>query len=441
MIVHVVGASLIRMRGNMSNNNDLNSNNADFEKISYEAPEDSFDNAPDLICLSHLRWDFVFQRPQHLLTRCAHERRVFFIEEPVFAPGRKPELDVSLRDCGVCVVVPRLPEGLSEAEVHAAQKSLLDHLFAECKIRDYLLWYYTPMALAFTSHLNPIAVIYDCMDELSAFKGAPTALRERERELLKFADVVFTGGQSLYEAKRDQHPNIHAFPSSIDASHFAQARSFSEEPADQAGIPHPRLGFFGVIDERFDIELIRGVAEARLDWQLVLVGPVVKIDPADLPRLPNIHYLGSKNYKELPAYLAGWDVALLPFARNESTRFISPTKTPEYLAAGKPVVSTSIRDVIRPYGEKKLVRIADTVDDFVRAVEAALCESGNCQPWLLEVDSFLAQTSWDQTWMQMMKKIESAINDREARALTEPVNIAAIKQHGQGMTNSSATGD
>jgi len=422
--------------------NDLNSNNADFEKINYEALEDSFDNATDLICLSHLRWDFVFQRPQHLLIRCAHERRVFFIEEPIFAPGQAARLDVSLRDSGVCVVVPRLPEGLSEEEIHAAQRALLDHLFAECKIRDYLLWYYTPMAVAFTHHLSPIGVIYDCMDELSAFKGAPPALRERERELLDRADVVFTGGQSLYEAKRDQHPNIYAFPSSIDAPHFAQARSLSEAPPDQAEIPHPRLGFFGVLDERLDIDLVKGVALARPDWQLILIGPVVKIDPADLPRLPNIHYLGSKNYKELPAYLAGWDVAMLPFARNESTRFISPTKTPEYLAAGKPVVSTSIRDVVRPYGEKKLVRIADTVEDFVAAVEAALGESECCQSWLLEVDSFLAQTSWDQTWMQMMEKIESAINSRQqARALTEPVNISAIKEHGRVMINNSATGD
>ena len=425
----------------MIDKNNLQANNEDFDKGGYEAPEDSFDNAPDLICLSHLRWDFVFQRPQHLLNRCAHERRVFFIEEPIFSPGERAHLDVSLRDTGVCVVVPRLAEGLSEEEIQATQKALLDDLFSKCRIRDYLLWYYTPMALSFTRHLSPLGVIYDCMDELSAFKGAPPALRQHELDLLKRADVVFTGGQSLYEAKQDQHPNIHAFPSSIDASHFAQARSLSEDPADQANIPGPRLGFFGVIDERFDIDLIKDVALARPEWQLVLIGPVVKIDQADLPRLPNIHYLGSKNYKELPAYLAGWDVALLPFARNESTRFISPTKTPEYLAAGKPVVSTSIRDVVRPYGELNLVRIADTAEDFVTAVEAALAEKECCQDWLLEVDSFLAQTSWDQTWMRMMEKIEAALNARQARALDEPVSIAAIKQQAHGLTSNSVTGD
>ncbi len=426
----------------MKDNKNLNLDYGDNGENNYEAPEDSFDNAPDLICLSHLRWDFVFQRPQHLLNRCAHERRVFFIEEPVFGQVEAPRLDVSLRDTGVCVVVPHLPEGLSESEVRAVQKDLLDELFTKCKIRDYLLWYYTPMALDFTRHLNPLGVIYDCMDELSAFKGAPPALRERESELLKISDVVFTGGQSLYEAKRDQHPNIHAFPSSIDAPHFAQARSLSKDPEDQAGIPHPRLGFFGVLDERFDIDLLRGLALARPDWHFVMIGPVVKIDPADLPRLPNIHYLGRKDYEELPAYLSGWDVALLPFARNDSTRFISPTKTPEYLAAGKPVVSTSIRDVVRPYGEMKLVRIADTVEEFVAATEESLGESEGRDSWLMEVDSFLAQTSWDQTWMRMMETIESAINARQVQSLAGSVNISAVRQQrAQELSNSSATGD
>lgn len=399
----------------------------------FEMAEDSFDNAPDLVCLSHLRWDFVFQRPQHLLTRCARERRVFFIEEPIFANDQLAQLDLKMTETGVCVVVPRLPKGLSAVEVDGVLRLLVDELFAECKIRDYLLWYYTPMALSFTSHLTPLGTVYDCMDELSAFKNAPAVMREREAELLRRADVVFTGGQSLYEAKRDQHPNIHPFPSSIDAAHFAQARTITTDPEDQAAIPHPRLGFFGVIDERLDIELIDSVAEARPDWHLVIVGPVVKIDPKDLPRRSNIHYLGGKDYKELPAYLAGWDAALLPFARNEATRFISPTKTPEYLAAARPVVSTSIRDVVRPYGEKNLVKIADTTEDFVAACEAVL-DKGDAREWLLEVDAFLSGTSWDQTWIEMMEQIERAINARnnsleaqvsEFRALKQPVHRTA----------------
>lgn len=362
----------------------------------------------DLVCLSHLRWDFVYQRPQHLLSRCAKERRVFFIEEPIFDDG-PARLDVSTREDGVCVVIPHLPTGeISEVTRDAVLQGLIDSLFESRAIKNYALWYYTPMALAFTRHLKPLAIIYDCMDELSAFKGAPPALREREAELFKRADLVFTGGQSLYEAKRHQHPHIYAFPSSIDAAHFAQARAITEDPADQSNIARPRLGFFGVIDERFDIELLDGLAAARPEWQLVMIGPVVKIDPADLPRRENIHYLGGKSYKELPAYLAGWDVALLLFARNESTRYISPTKTPEYLAAGKPVVSTSIRDVVRPYGQQGLVHIADTVEDFVAAVEAAMNEDERER--LRRVDAFLAQTSWDRTWANMNELIEAVVS-------------------------------
>ncbi|HEY9635038.1 MAG TPA: UDP-galactopyranose mutase [Coleofasciculaceae cyanobacterium] len=381
-------------------------------------------DAPDLICLSHLRWNFVFQRPQHLFTRFAQGRRVFFVEEPIFsvAPpaasvtngstGRVGRLDVTQHESGVWVIVPHLPEGLSEQEQCAAQQSLLNELFAEHEIHKYIFWYYTPMSLGFTRHLEPMAVVYDCMDELSAFRGAPPLLKECEAELFRRADLVFTGGQSLYEAKRNQHENVYAFPSSVEVAHFAQARTIKQDPADQANIPHPRLGFYGVIDERMDIELLEGIAEARPDWHLVMIGPVVKIDPATLPRRQNIHYLGSKDYKELPAYLSGWDLAMLPFARNESTRFISPTKTPEYLAAGKPVVSTSIRDVVRPYGQERLVRIADTVAEFVSAAEAAMKEDCKESGWLGRVDGFLEQISWDRTWASMTQLIESALATR-----------------------------
>ena len=367
---------------------------------------------PDVVCLSHLRWDFVFQRPQHLLTRCAKLHRVFFVEEPVDAEG-PGYLDVHVRQNGLHVVVPRFPATVTGSAASALQARLLRSLFREQQIDDYVLWYYTPMALDFTRDLRPSAVVYDCMDELSAFAGAPPALRAREQELLARAQVVFTGGQTLFESKRHAHPNVHAFPSSVDVAHFARARSPQPDPADQASIPHVRLGFFGVIDERLDVDLLAGVAAARPDWQLVLVGPVVKIDPALLPRGRNIHYLGSKPYDALPSYLAGWDVALLPFARNEATRFISPTKTPEYLAAGKPVVSTSIRDVVRPYGTRGLARIADDVPEFVAAVEAALAEE--TAERLRDVDAFLTQTSWDGTWTRMYRLVTAAIESGRNR--------------------------
>lgn len=332
----------------------------------------------------------------------------------MLGPDPAPRLEVKADENGVWVAVPHLPEGTSPEEAIAIQQQLLDSLMAEYDVQSYLCWYYTPMALAFTQHLQPLVTIYDCMDELSAFAGASPALKQYEAQLFQRADLIFTGGQSLYEAKRNQHPNVYAFPSSVDVAHFAQARTIGEEPADQANIPHPRLGFFGVIDERMDIELLAGIANARPDWHLVIVGPVVKIDPAILPQGDNIHYLGSKSYQELPSYLAGWDLAMLPFAHNESTRFISPTKTPEYLAAGRPVVSTSIRDVVRPYGEEGMVRIADTVEAFVSAAASAMQEDTPASGWLQRVDTFLERISWDRTWASMLKLMEESLPDTQA---------------------------
>jgi glycosyltransferase involved in cell wall biosynthesis len=378
--------------------------------------------SPDLVCLSHLRWDFVYQRPQHLMSRFARAARVFFYEEPVFGDG-PPRLQVSERSGGVRVAVPHLPVGLSSEETDRALRDLLENLLADHAVTDYVLWYYTPMALGFAGGLEPAAIVYDCMDELSLFRGAPPALLERETRLLAIADLVFTGGQSLYEAKRERHARVYAFPSSIDAEHFGKARRPLPEPPDQVKLRRPRLGYFGVIDERFDTDLVAAVADARPHWQLVMVGPVVKIDAGALPRRPNLHYLGMKTYDELPAYLAGWDVALMPFARNESTRFISPTKTPEYLAGGRPVVSTPIRDVVRPYGDLELVEIAAGPAAFVAAAERALVHHGEGgterEDWLRRVDELLAHSSWSRTWRRMADLIAEAVGRRRERSMQE----------------------
>jgi UDP-galactopyranose mutase len=374
----------------------------------------------DLICLSHLRWNFVFQRPQHLMSRYAISRRVYFVEEPIFHEHMSAA-SVTMEPHGnLLVVTPQLPSSFNQVQVLAAQRSLLSQLIAGEHINHYVLWYYTPQALRFSDHLSPDVIVYDCMDELSAFKNADPNLPRLERELMRRADVVFTGGQSLFDSKQHQHHNIHPLPSSVDVDHFATARRCKQQPADQANIPHPRLGFFGVLDERLDIPLLAGLADARRDWQLVMIGPIVKIDPNDLPKRPNIHYLGPKSYSELPSYIAGWDVALLLFARNEATRFISPTKTPEYLAAGKPVVSTSIRDVVSPYGDQGLVRIADAVPDFVAACDGALNEKPEARR--ARADAFLTNMSWDRTWGKTAMLIKKAL-DRE----TQPVRVSATQ--------------
>lgn len=371
----------------------------------------------DLICFSHLRWGFVYQRPQHLLSRFAKQARVFFVEEPIFHEG-PAKMDIQ-QDGNLYNCVPHVPHGVQGEELLHTQRQLVNDIISMFEIKDFVSWYYTPMALQFTNHLTPDVTVYDCMDELSAFKFAPPLLKELEKQMFNKADVVFTGGHSIYEAKKNAHPNIHAFPSSIDKEHFGQARTITNEPADQANIPHPRLGFFGVIDERFDIELLRDAADKKPEWQFVILGPVVKIDEADLPRNNNIHYLGSKNYKELPQYLAGWDIALIPFAMNESTRFISPTKTPEYLAAGCPVISTPIKDVVNPYGTNNLVHIVHTAEAFVAAGEEELSNT-NKKKWLFKVDKFLADQSWDKTWSDMVDIMNRQIT-------TKAINNTAVK--------------
>jgi glycosyltransferase involved in cell wall biosynthesis len=367
-------------------------------------------NNLDLVCFSHLRWNFVFQRPQHLLTRFSKSMRVFFIEEPVF-DETTDFCSVTQSDQNIWTVVPHLQKGLSEEEVISRRKNFLTELFTKWSISRYVFWYYTPMALPISNIFNPELTVYDCMDELSAFKFAPAGLKENEDELYKKADLVFTGGHSLYEAKKNRHNQIYSFPSSIDKEHFQKARTIAEAPGDQALITHPRIGYYGVIDERMDLDLIRSVASKKPDWQIVLIGPIVKIDPAILPRLKNIHYLGNKSYQELPAYLAGWDIAMIPFSLNESTRFISPTKTPEYLSAGKPVVSSAIQDVVKPYGENKMVHIADTPEDFILAVEKQL-QIKDLKPWLTKVDAFLHNNSWDNTWGKMMQLMINKLADK-----------------------------
>lgn len=362
------------------------------------------DTPETVVCLSHLRWGFVYQRPNHLMSRCALSRPVLFVEEPVHHDGAA-ELALEVVAPGVTVVTPRLPPAVPTDAGEVLQRRLLEGLLRERGVRAPWLWFYTPMVLPLTSGLDPALVVYDCMDELSAFAHAPAALPERERALMARADLVFTGGRSLYEARRDRHPAVRAFPSSVDAAHFGRALAGLDEPDDQRGLPRPRVGFFGVIDERMDLPLLARLADARPTLQIVMVGPVVKIDPASLPRRPNLHWLGARAYGELPSYLAGWDAAIMPFALNDATRFISPTKTLEYLAAGRPVVSTAVRDVARPYGELGLVAIADA-EGFPAAVDAALAT--DLAAHRRAVAALMAVTSWDRTWRAMERLMERA---------------------------------
>ncbi len=366
---------------------------------------------PAIVCFSHLRWNSVFQRPHHLLTRLARHYPIYFFEEPIATDTDMPYLTITdvAPNIRVCQPHLRTDWGFFAADAAAQYERLLGDLLRRERLTDYIFWFYTPQALHFARDFAPRAIVYDCMDELSHFKFAPAELLDLEAELLRRADVVFTGGPSLYAAKRHRHHNIHLFPSSVDTAHFQRATDdgLPVHPAT-AAVPAPRLGFYGVIDERIDLALLDGVAAARPDWQFIIVGPVAKIDPADLPQQPNLHYPGPADYRDLPAHLAGWQVALMPFARNEATRFISPTKTLEYMAAGKPIISTSIADVVQPYGH--IIAIADSIPDFVAACERALNETeAQRRARLTAYARVLDHTSWDKTVSRMRELLQAAV--------------------------------
>jgi len=376
---------------------------------------------PHLIVFSHLRWEFVFQRPQHLLSRLARDYHIVFVEEPVHGSG-PAYLERTTPADGIEVLRAHTPVehwGFHDDQLSALQPMISGYL-AENLIDDYLVWFYTPMALPLLGELTPRAIVYDCMDELAAFKGAPRQMRQRESVLLKTADLVVTGGPRLYEAKRDANPNVLCVPSAVDAAHYAAARAtadagaMAKAAALQGAIAPPRLGFFGVIDERLDLDLVARLADADPSWHVVMVGPVAKIAPETLPRRTNLHWLGQQPYALLPQLVAGWDVCLMPFAINESTEFISPTKTLEYMAAGKPIVSTPIHDVRVMFGD--LVAIAGEPEAYVAACRAALAESAAARA--AREERMLARVrehSWDAAAAKIGNALAAALAAAHAR--------------------------
>lgn len=372
---------------------------------------------PTIIVFCHLRWEFVYQRPQHLLSRLAQNFKIIVVEEPLFHEG-KSFLKTYSPSANLTICQPHT--AVRAGGFHDDQLAKLEPLIAELAPKDEnpIVWFYTPMALPLLKQLNAGLVVYDCMDELSAFSNAPKQLIQREKALLGIADIVFTGGPSLYQSKRNLHPNVHCFPSSVDAVHFEQALDRGNGHPAQANISGPRLGFYGVIDERIDLKLIEALADANANWQIVLVGPVVKIDPATLPQRDNIHYLGQQPYQALPQFLAGWDVCLLPFALNEATRFISPTKVLEYMAAELPIVSTAINDVVVPYGDT--VVIGYDTEEFITACEAALTASAQQKIAMTEkMRAIVAATSWERTTASMVKLIQSTTPAEKTRARSQ----------------------
>jgi UDP-galactopyranose mutase len=385
----------------------------------------------DIVCVSHLRWSGVFQRPQQLLSRLARSHRVFFIEEPEYEDTANPRWEaVPSATENVFVFRPRMRATFPfyVGEQVDVLRTLMIELMASEAIYRPVIWLYTPMALPIVEHCPAVARVFDCMDELSAFRFAPAELVERDRATLHWADVVFTGGRSLYEARRHRHGNIHCFPSSVDAAHFGAALAESTpEPEVQRILPRPRLGYFGVIDERMDYELIAALAHSHPEWNLVMVGPFAKVDPQEVPRFANLHYVGQQPYASLPGYVKGWDVALMPFAQNEATRFLSPTKVLEYMAAERPVVSTPLPDLL-PYQEAIL--LAEDAPAFISACEQALSVSAARRAeWTAKMREVVAATSWDETVHGMKTLIERIVTRSSALPLASPPRQSQHESH------------
>jgi protoporphyrinogen oxidase/glycosyltransferase involved in cell wall biosynthesis len=380
-----------------------------------------------LIVFSHLRWDFAHQRPQHLLSRLARHWRILYVEEPVFDAG-DPWAELRAPLTGVTVLRPHTP--LTAPGFHDDQIPLLSKLVGQAvereKLGRYGAWLYTPMALPLLQKLDAHVLVYDCMDELSGSRHAPRQAMQRENALLRMANVVFAAGPGLYEARRSRHPSVHLFPDSVDRAHFARARDEALTLPEVRAMPRPRLGYIGVIDGRIDLALLRDVATLRPEWQLCMAGPVAGIDPAALPRLPNLHWLGARDYDALPGLLAGWDACMLPFAHNDATRYLNPAATLECMAAGKPVASTSVADVRALHGAA--VCFADTADAFVAAVDALLVEpAAQREARAATMQRLVAATSWDDTAERMRVLVARASEHGPTEAASRMYEAAATR--------------
>lgn len=365
-----------------------------------------------ILVFSHLRWSFVWQRPQQFLSRFAAEHPVLFVEEPDFAlpEGQEPRLDLNEDAPGVTVAAARLPSNLRDTAeagevMRRFTREAIDRLNGDGAFDNPLLWYYSPMEASWSlGHFAGRGVVYDCMDELSQFKGAPKELLDNERRLMEAADIVFTGGYELYLKKSKQHPNVHFFGCGVEYEHFAQAQDEDRPiPDDLCRIEQPVVGWFGVVDERVDYNLLAELSAIRPQYSFVLVGPAVKVDPNDFPQAPNLHFLGGRDYKILPDYCRGFDVCMMCFALNEATEFINPTKALEYLATGKPVVSTPVADVVRQYAD--CIAIAKTSEEFTAAIDRALA---NPNPKMVETGIAKAK---DSGWESIVEKMEALIRD------------------------------
>jgi beta-glucosidase/6-phospho-beta-glucosidase/beta-galactosidase len=387
-----------------------------------------------IVVFSHLRWGFVWQRPQQFLSRFAKKHKILFMEEPFFdlAEGSEPRIDYHKVMPNVTVVTPhvsvswnrnpKLPSKLREFATTAIKA-----MNETGEFDKPLLWYYSPMDSAWSlGYIPNRGVVYDCMDELNQFSGAPRTLVSNEARLIRHADVVFTGGYELGEKKKQQHDNVHIFGCGVEFDHFGKAADPTLQiPPDIDFMARPILGWFGVVDERVDYAMVGEMARMRPDWSFAMVGPVVKVDPNLLPHSPNLFWLGGRDYQQLPHYCRAFDVNMMCFANNAATQYINPTKGLEYMATGKPIVSTPVRDVVRQWSD--IVYLAKNAEEFVKAAEQAL-KNPNCDRVKRGLE-LAKKCSWESTVAQMQQLIKQAIgrDDRRSTRDIEPMEESELE--------------
>lgn len=368
---------------------------------------------------SHLRWDWVWQRPQQFLSRLAKRHPVLFVEEALAKDGlgkSRASIRVVENNFQLLVMQTQMPPDVfaDRAERDREQRRLVVEALSgklSAMFARPVQWFYDPMAsVPFAGRMGERAIVYDCMDELSQFRGAPPELIRRERELPNVADVVFAGGPKIWKAKRRLNSNCHCYGCGVDVAHFGRARAADTLiPEDLSSLPGPRLGYFGVVDERMDYRLLSALATAHPEWSVVVIGPSCKVDPAEFPQHANLHFLGGREYAQLPAYVKGLDVCLMPFALNEATAFINPTKALEYMATARPIVSTAVEDVVLQFAD--VVSISNSHDEFI-----ANCERAVAAPDPERINTGLqraAGNSWDAIVARLEEYIADALAERE----------------------------
>ncbi len=376
----------------------------------YKDTEGVVGNGYPIVCFSDISWNVKFQRPHQLFSQAKRINIIIFIEKPLLQRSGKPNHFISRVSDNILILTPVITDEDPESTIHETVEQLLTEKLKSHNTTEYICWYYSPKAINYSQKLTPKLIIFDCMDECCGYEGADTEVNESEKKLLEVTDLVFTGGRSLCNAKKLLHKNVHLFPDSIDYERFNGNTKQAKKNIIKK--PAAKIGYFGVIDERLDLNLLDKIAANKPKWKFEIAGPIVENMHGKLPERKNITFTGDIRDEEIPSIIGEWDAAILPYSKNNSTENTAPSRLLVYFAANKNIVSTSINDIVHYFGENGMVRIADEPDDFVKALEAAIKYKPEAE-WQKKVDSIIRKTTWEKTWNGMSKKINKLLSDTD----------------------------